>query len=250
MFSKLRNEISAHKVRYSVISAVLVLAVVLFALFGVSYIRRHFRTVNIDREQATRTEQIDMKGKKGIIVYFTRVGNTDFAKDVDAVSSASLMNDGGKLAGNSELLSKMIANATGYPLYAIKTKNKYPSSYVDTVIEATKEFQGEKPVELEGTAPDLSGYDTVILVYPLWHWTLPVPVQKFLTENKLEGKTLYSLVTHGGSGFGNAIKDTPKWTSAKVSPLTLSVYDDEVKTALPKVIEWVKKIASSPDGAM
>jgi hypothetical protein len=128
--------------------------------------------VNIDREQATRTEQIDMKGKKGIIVYFTRVGNTDFAKDVDAVSSASLMNDGGKLAGN------------------------------------------------------------------------------ILTENKLEGKTLYSLVTHGGSGFGNAIKDTPKWTSAKVSPLTLSVYDDEVKTALPKVIEWVKKIASSPDGAM
>jgi len=100
MFSKLRNEISAHKVRYSVISAVLVLAVVLFALFGVSY------------------------------------------------------------------------------------------------------------------------------------------------------KTLYSLVTHGGSGFGNAIKDTPKWTSAKVSPLTLSVYDDEVKTALSKVIEWVKKIASSPDGAM
>ena len=132
MFSKLRREISAHKVRYSVISAVLVLAVVLFALFGVSYIRRHFRTVNIDREQATRTEQIDMKGKKGIIVYFTRVGNTDFAKDVDAVSSASLMNDGGKLVGNSELLSKMIANATGYPLYAIKTKNKYPSSYVDT----------------------------------------------------------------------------------------------------------------------
>ena len=244
------NEISAHKVRYSVISAVLVLAVVLFALFGVSYIRRHFQTVNIDREQAARTEQIGMKGKKGIIVYFTRVGNTDFAKDVDAVSSASLMNDGGKLAGNSELLSKMIANATGYPLYAIKTKNKYPSSYVDTVIEATKEFQGEKPVELEGAVPDLSGYDTVILVYPLWHWTLPVPVQKFLTENKLEGKTLYSLVTHGGSGFGNAIKDTPKWTSAKVSPLTLAVYDDEVKTALPKVIEWVKKIASSPDGAM
>ena len=121
MFSKLRNEISAHKVRYSVISAVLVLAVVLFALFGVSYIRRHFRTVNIDREQAARTEQIDMKGKKGIIIYFTRVGNTDFAKDVDAVSSASLMNDGGKLVGNSELLSKMIANATGYPLSAIKT---------------------------------------------------------------------------------------------------------------------------------
>ena len=83
-----------------------------------------------------------------------------------------------------------------------------------------------------------------MLVYPLWHWTLPVPVQKFLTENKLEGKTLYSLVTHGGSGFGNAIKDTSKYTAAKLSPDALSVYDDEVTAALPKVKLWLGKIAA------
>ena len=32
--------------------------------------------------------------------------------------------------------------------------------------------------------------------------------------------------------------------------LVLAVYDDEVTVSLPKVLEWVKKIASSPDGAM
>ena len=165
-------------------------------------IRRHFQPVNVDRAEATRTERIDMKGKKGIIVYFTRVGNTAFADDVDAVSSASLMTDGANLVGNSELLSEMIANATGYPVYAIKTKNKYSSSYSTTVREAGQEFRGERSCELVNDVPELSEYDTVILVYPLWWWTLPMPVQKLLTENKLDGKTLYSLVTHGGSGFG------------------------------------------------
>ena len=237
------RNITEHKVRYSVISGILVLAAVLFVLFGVSYIRRHFQPVNVDRAEATRTERIDMKGKKGIIVYFTRVGNTAFADDVDAVSSASLMTDGANLVGNSELLSEMIANATGYPVYAIKTKNKYSSSYSATVREAGQEFRGERVCELVNDVPELSEYDTVILVYPLWWWTLPMPVQKFLTENKLDGKTLYSLVTHGGSGFGSAIQDTAKWTSAKISPEALAVYDDEVTGALPKVISWLKKIA-------
>jgi len=237
------RNITEHKVRYSVISGILVLAAVLFVLFGVSYIRRHFQPVNVDRAEATRTERIDMKGKKGIIVYFTRVGNTAFADDVDAVSSASLMSDGANLVGNSELLSEMIANATGYPVYAIKTKNKYSSSYSATVREAGQEFRGERPCELVNDVPELSEYDTVILVYPLWWWTLPMPVQKFLTENKLDGKTLYSLVTHGGSGLGTAIQDTAKWTAAKVSPEALAVYDDEVTGALPKLISWLKKIA-------
>ena len=237
------RNIKEHKVRYSVISGILVLAAVLFVLFGVSYIRRHFQPVNVDRAEATHTERIDMKGKKGIIVYFTRVGNTAFADDVDAVSSASLMTDGANLVGNSELLSEMIANATGYPVYAIKTKNKYSSSYSATVREAGQEFRGERTCELVNDVPELSEYATVTLVYPLWWWTLPMPVQKFLTENKLDGKTLHSLVTHGGSGFGTAIQDTAKWTAAKVSPEALAVYDDEVTGALPKVISWLKKIA-------
>ena len=93
--------------------------------------------------------------------------------------------------------------------------------------------------------PELSEYDTVILVYPLWWGTLPVAVQKFLTESRLEGKTLYSLVTHGGGGFGSALQDTPKWTAARVSNAALSVYDDEVTAALPKIVSWLEKIADN-----
>lgn len=55
-----------------------------------------------------------------------------------------------------------------------------------------------------------------------------MPVQTFLRENDLSGKTIYSLVTHGGSGFGTAIEDTGKLTGADVSDINLEVYDEDV----------------------
>ncbi|MBR1744106.1 MAG: NAD(P)H-dependent oxidoreductase [Lachnospiraceae bacterium] len=185
-----------------ILSAALVVICVLFFLFGGrTYIKRHYQTVHVDRAKETLTEKVDMNGKNGIIIYFTRVGNTNFKENVDAVSSASLMEENGILIGNSELLAEMLENATGYPSYAIRTKKKYSSSYGDTVSEAKKEMDENIPSELENDIPDLSEYDTVVLVYPLWWGTLPMPVQTFLSENDLEGKTVYSLVTHGGSGL-------------------------------------------------
>ncbi len=184
-----------------------------------------------------------MKGKKGIVIYFTRVGNTDFKENVNAVSSASLMEENGTLIGNSELLVEMLENATGYPSYAIRTKKKYSSGYGDTVSEAKKEMDENTSSELEQDMPELSDYDTVILVYPLWWGTLPMPVQTFLEENDMNGKIIYSLVTHGGSGFGSAIQDTGRYTKAEVSLENLSVYDDDVTEALPEVVAWVKRMA-------
>lgn len=241
---RIKNNIKEHKVRYLIIAGIIVIVVVLFFVFGGrTYIRRHYRTVGVDTQKVTGTALIDMNGKNGIIVYFTRVGNTNFDKDVDAVSGASLMEEDARLIGNSELLSEMLENATGFPSYAIKVKNKYSSSYNATIMEAKEEMDKGTGSELIDDVPDLSEYDTVILVYPLWWWTLPMPVQTFLNENDLSGKTIYSLVTHGGSGYGSALDDTKKYTAATVSNITLEVYDDDVVDALPQVVNWAKRIA-------
>lgn len=239
------NHIKKHRMRYIILAVIFVLAVVLFLVFGRTYIRRHFQTVSVNREQVTQTEKAGNSGKKGIIVYFTRVGNTDFEEDVDAVSSASLMEENGTLIGNSELLAEMIENATGFPTYAIKVKKKYSSSYGDTVREASEELKNNTPTEFTGELPELSEYEDIFLVYPLWWGTLPMPVQTFLNQTDLEGKTIYTLVTHGGSGFGTAIEDTKKFTKATVSEQNLSVYDDDVTKAAAWVSEWVKTVLFS-----
>ena len=148
------------------IAGVVLAAVFIAGYFFVPYAKRHYMPVSGDVEEAAAMEEADMGERKVLTVYFTRVGNSDFEEDVDAVSSASLMKDGGTLVGNSQLLAAMVHNAVGGEVYAIQTEKKYPSSYSDTVSVAKDEMDSDGNVALSGNLPELNRYDTVILVFP------------------------------------------------------------------------------------
>ena len=60
-----------------------------------------------------------------LIAYFSRVGNTDFPEDVDAVTTASLMRKDGVLLGNTQYIASLIQEHTGGDLFLIETKEKY-----------------------------------------------------------------------------------------------------------------------------
>ena len=224
-----------------IVLAVLVAAVAAaYVFWGRTYLRRHFRRVSVDRQAAVAGETVDLGDRRAIAVYFTRVGNSDFEPGVEAVSSASLMEDGGQLIGNAELIADMIVQATGCDRYAIQVVDRYASSYSETVKQAGVENRSDDFRMLAGNAPDLSAYDTVFLVHPLWWGTLPEPVVTFLMGMDLTGKTVYNVVTHGGSGLGQAVVATRAYTQATVSDNALAVFDDDAASARPQVTAWLK----------
>ena len=53
---------------------------------------------------------------------------------------------------------------------------------------------------------DVSGYDTVWLVAPIWHYTVCTPLRAFLEETDLSGKTVYVMTTHCGSRFADTVE--------------------------------------------
>ena len=59
-----------------------------------------------------------------LIAYFSRVGNTDFPEDVDAVSSASLLRKDGALYGNTQYVAALIQQATGGDLFLIRSEER------------------------------------------------------------------------------------------------------------------------------
>ncbi len=67
-----------------------------------------------------------------LIAYFSRVGNTDFADDVDAVTSASLLVKDNRIYGNTQYVATLVQKAAGGDLFLIETKEKYPSDYDET----------------------------------------------------------------------------------------------------------------------
>ena len=56
-------------------------------------------------------------------------------------------------------------------------------------------------------APELSGYDTVFLGFPIWWYVEPRIVDAFLESGDFTGKTLLPFATSGGSGIGGAEKN-------------------------------------------
>lgn len=230
-----------HKKIY-LIAGVVLAAALIAGYFFVPYAKRHYIPVSVDMDEAAAMEKADMGERKVLTVYFTRVGNSEFEEDVDAVSSASLMKDNETLVGNSQLLATMVYNAVGGELYGIQTEKKYPSAYSDTVSVAKDEMDSDEDVALSGTLPELSWYDMVVLVFPVWWGTVPGAVKSFLQSDDLSGKTIYPLVTHGGSGAGNSVEDIRKLCKADVSNDVLEVFDDDVANAAGAVSEWLKSL--------
>lgn len=147
---------------------------------------------------------------KILVAYFTYPENTD-AKAIhsdkyDVMSSASLKIRDGVAIGNNTVIADYIANQTGGDLFSILTEKPYPTNYDETVDQGKEEIQNQELPALKSHVGDLSGYDTIILVYPNWWSTLPAPVQSFLKKTDMSGKQVYAIVTSGGSGFSDTIR--------------------------------------------
>ncbi len=225
-----------NKRRVYVLVALACIAAVSIGIFAVPYLNRHLKTVDIDFTEKVSGEKIAWKGKKPLVVYFTRYGNTDFEADVDAVSGASLLISDGEMMGSNELLADMVCDIIDCEAVPITlTGKRYPSSYNDTVEVAGEELRANARPAIENI--DVTGYDCVILIYPLWWYSIPMPVATFLDQNDLSGKRVYLIATQGGSGYGNTVEEIGDLCpEAEVIPGT-SIYCEDIPDARDELLK-------------
>ncbi|MCM1222068.1 MAG: NAD(P)H-dependent oxidoreductase [Lachnospiraceae bacterium] len=145
--------------------------------------------------------------EKTLVVYFSRVGNTDFSDDIDAVSSASLRRKDGVLMGSCEVLADKISQITGADIFTINVSETYPESYDETVSCASREQSENASPELTSHIDNMESYDNIILIYPVWWSTMPMPVFSFLEEYNFSDKNIYPIATHKGSFLGQSVSD-------------------------------------------
>ena len=150
------------------------------------------------------TDSEKEEGNNILVAYFSRVGNTVWENDVDAVTSASLNVENDEFIGNAEYLAKMAEEITGGDLFLIQTEETYPSAYRDTTDVAKEEQNANARPALASHVENMGQYDTIVLVYPNWWGMLPMPLYTFLEEYDFSGKTILPLCTHEGSAMGSS----------------------------------------------
>lgn len=178
---------------------------------------------------------------KTLVAYFSFPINNG-KESLDASSGASVVPDTNG-EGNAEFIAKTVARTLGSDadLFEIDTGNHYPRDYGKLFEVVPAEQRKDIRPALLQRVKDISEYDKIAIITPIWYYRMPLAVQSFLDEYDLSGKTIYLCVTHGGSGIGGIDREIAKAEpNATVSRNTLSLSRRETAKSERRIIEWAK----------
>lgn len=144
--------------------------------------------------------------------------------------------------GNTEIVSKKIHSLIDSDLFFIDTVQKYPNDHMKKIEIAKREFKENARPKLTSRVENMSDYDTVIVAFPNWWTTMPMAIFTFLESYDFSGKTICPLITHGGSGFSNSLKDIKRLCPDAVITEGLAVNGDNAETCDKQVEKWLKEI--------
>ena len=163
---------------------------------------------------------------KSIVIFFSHAGDNYSVGNIEV--------------GNTKIVADYISEITGAAQYEIVT-HKYDGMVYTPLIELAKEEanKGELP-PYEGTAPDLSQYDTVFIGGPVWWGTYPQVMFTLFKDINLDGKTVIPFTTHEGSGLASCVSDVKSAFSKTKVTQGFSIYGHEVRTGKAKVEKWLK----------
>jgi flavodoxin len=146
--------------------------------------------------------------------------------------------------GNTRVLARQIRRARDATLFEIVPAEPYPEDYAQTVAQATRERQSGYQPPLQAGVPDLAGYGTVFLGFPIWGMSPPAVVRAFLARHDLAGKTLIPFITHGGYGIGDSLavlaRHAPK---ARLLDTGMVLKADQERDTLDRVTRWLGGVA-------
>lgn len=162
--------------------------------------------------QSGQTSQL--KGAKVLTAYFTRSGNT-------------------------KVIAGSIHRALGTDFFEIRPAQPYPEDYEATVEQAKQERDRGVEPPLAERIPNIAGYETIFLGFPIWGDTTPPIIRSFLKAHDLRGKTIRPFITHGGYGLGNSLSVLESHaTGARIEAAFVMEADQERRT-LNQVNRWL-----------
>lgn len=111
-------------------------------------------------------------------------------------------------SGTTAKAAKALAEAAGADLYEIRPQVPYTKAdlnWMDKKARSTVEMndKSSRPAIVTGDL-DVSGYETILLGFPIWWYIAPTIINTFLEAYDFSGKAIVLFATSGGSGFGQA----------------------------------------------
>lgn len=143
--------------------------------------------------------------------------------------------------GNTRGIAKEIQSQTGADLFEITLVNPYSSDYNTVLDEAQRDQNEQARPELASHVENMDDYDTIILGYPNWWASIPMPIASFLEEYDFSGKTIIPFCSHGGGRFGQSLTAIAKLAPDAQMGEGLSVHYSGGNSLPDDVTEWLEE---------
>lgn len=113
-------------------------------------------------------------------------------------------------SGVTKNVAEKIANENGYDIFEIVPEEIYTPEdldYTNKDSRSTIEMNDKSFRPPIVSTCDVSGYDTVVIGFPVWWYTAPTIINTFIESVDLSGKTIKAFCTSGGSGIDKCVND-------------------------------------------
>ena len=159
---------------------------------------------------------------KAVIIYFSRADENYAVGYIDK--------------GNTEIAAEYLQELTGADMFKVEPIVPYAADY-NTCIKEAKERVGNAPVMAK---PDISAYDTLFIMSPVYWGTYAPEMETALEGLDFGGKKVRVISTHEGSGLGSMISDVKRiCKGADVDSKGLAVRGSQVKNSKQTFTAWL-----------
>lgn len=144
-------------------------------------------------------------------------------------------------SGNTENAAQIIGEKTGARVEELVLQNPYSNDYNEVLDEAQEDLNSDARPELRTKIYNMEDYDVILIGYPNWWATIPMPIATFLESYDFSNKIIIPFCSHGGGGFGQSIADISKLAPNSQIGEGLSIHysggtklEDDIDTWLTK----------------
>lgn len=144
-------------------------------------------------------------------------------------------------SGNSKNAAEMIQEKTGADLVELELVHPYSSNYNQVLDEAQRDLNRNARPELKTKVENMDEYSTVMIGYPNWWATIPMPIATFLESYDFSGKTIIPFCSHGGGEFGQSLTDISKLAPNSKIGEGLSIHYSGGSSLSSDIDKWIEK---------
>ena len=145
--------------------------------------------------------------------------------------------------GNTEQGAQLMAEALGADLFTIEMEHPYRGNIYDV---SQRDLNQDARPALATHVANMDQYDVVLVGYPTWWGTMPMPMFTFLNEYDFSGKTLLPFSSHGSTRFGDSISDFSKQVPGAYVGQAFEYYYSGGSELEAEIAAWLKESGFKP----